>query len=85
MDYYHHTAVNHRLKGYHRTGYQEHDSNQLEGEIAPESRRVTRFVAGGVEKRDDHQGLLYGSGATYTTGRRLDSRSSVIFFFVTCI
>lgn len=75
MDYLGTASVNHGLRCYHKTGYQEPDSTQ--GETTPERRRVTRFVAGGVEKRGDHKGLLYGSGAAYTSGKRLDSRSSV--------
>lgn len=67
--------INHRLKGYHRTGYQEDSS--LPPENSPESRRVARFVAKGVEKSLDRQSLVYGSGAAYPTGRRLDDRSSV--------
>ena len=67
--------VSHRLKCYHKLQYQDDETATLQE--TPVNKRVGHFVTKGVEKSKDHQSLVYGSGVSYATGKRIDHRKSV--------
>ena len=77
-------SPNYRYKGFHKNGYMtpvqtsSNHSNPLQ-----DNRRVTQFVAKGIDKIDPSlQGLQYGSGQEHNNARRINEQKYDIIIIV---